>query len=85
VSVYVAHRSHDIEEVIVKDVLKDFQDNKIYFIQVQHLGQITVSKQNCQQKKKVPQRDTGVGNGRQSSEIFKNSGKINIFFVCNML
>ena len=84
-SVYVAHRSHDIEEVTVKDVPKDFQDNKIYVVQVQHLGQITASRQNCQQKKEVPQRGTGVGNGKKSSEIFKNSGKINIFFVCNLL
>ena len=39
-SVYVAHRSHDIEEVTVKDVPKDFKDNDIVVSQLENSGQI---------------------------------------------
>jgi len=31
--------------------------------------QITASRQNLQQEEEVPNRDTGVGNGRQPSAI----------------
>ena len=84
-SVYVAYRSHDIEKVTVKDMLMDFQDNNIVVNQLENSEKISASMQNSQAIKEVPQRDTGAGNGTQTSAIFKNSGQLNVFLASNRL
>jgi hypothetical protein len=81
----VAHRRHDTEEVTVKDVLKDFQDNNIDVNRLENSGHISASTQKSQEIKEEPQKDNGAGNGRQTSEIFKHSEKLNIFFAINRL
>jgi len=81
----VEHRSNDIEEVTVKGVLKDFQENKKDSNQFENSGQINASTQNSQEIEEVPQRDNGAGNGTQTSAIFKHSGQLNIFLASNLL
>jgi hypothetical protein len=75
----LAHRSQDIEEITVKDVLKDFQDNYIDVSQFENSRQISASREKSQEMKEVPQTDPGAGNGNQPSAIFKHSGQMNIF------
>ena len=55
-------------------MLKGFQDNNIDVNQLENSGQISASRQKCQEMKEVPYRDTDVGNGTQPSVIFKHSG-----------
>ena len=66
-------------------MLKGFQDNNIDVNQLENSGQISASRQKCQEMKEVPYRDTDVGNGTQPSVIFKHSGQLNIFFASNLL
>jgi hypothetical protein len=84
VSVSVADKSRDIEEVTAKEVLKDVQDN-IDVCQLENSRQISKSRQIRQAMKEVPHTDPDLGNGTQTSEIFKRSGKLNIFFASNLL
>ena len=69
----------------VKDVLKGFQDKNIDVNQLQNSGQISTSRQKCQEMQEVPYKDTDVENGTQPSVTFKHSGQLNIFFARNLL
>jgi len=69
----------------VKDVLKVFQDKNVDVNQLEYSGQVSASRQKCQEMKEVPYRDTDVGNGTQTSVNLKHSGQLNIFFASNLL